>query len=196
MKIPVYRGEDKLFTRNAPGTWWSPDSGFAENFARINQRQKKGLKKLNPSKVMKGSLDIDDYAYGVKKSMVKHGEDGVMKRYKKGLNESFNQVDKDVENLKKGKLSTKKFTDKYWETLLPSGKAAKPTIDFLKTIKPIGKALKPAMRFLGPLAAAYGAYEYLQGSPAGKGSQLDNTIDYSNGTMVYTNGPLAKSKKR
>ena len=194
MEIPVYRGEDKLFTKNAPGKWWSPDSNTAENYAEFRDRYKKGLKKINPSKIMKGSIDIDDYKKGIQRSMLKHGEDSVNKRYGKNLQEAFKQVDIDVENLKKGKMSPKSFTTKYWETLLPDSKIVNPKLDILKTFKPIGKsALKQMIKFAGPLSVGYGVYDYLKGSPAGEGSQLDNTIDYN--TMVYTDGPLANKKR-
>jgi len=191
MEIPVYRGEGKLFTKDIPGKWWSPDSNTAKDYANFRDRYKEGLSKLNPSKIMKGSIDIDEYKKGIQRSILKHGEDSVQKRYGKTLQEAFKQVDIDVENLKKGKMSPKTFTTRYWETLLPDSKIVNPKLDIVKTFKPIGKAaLKQAIKFAGPLSIGYGIYDYLSGSPAGEGSQLN---DYN--TLVYTDGPLAKKKR-
>jgi len=187
-EIPIYRGSGYT----SKGDWWTPNLSHAENY------------KHGPlaGKISKSKISLEDFKKGVEKANTKHKavQRYLAKKYPLEYDKRSNrpsavelrkQFDLDYKN-----MPLDEFKKKYYEAILPNQPYK---IDLKNTLKTfpgvkIGKTiLNKASKFAGPLAIPLTVYDYFSGSPAGEGSQLDNTIDYN--TMVYTDGPLAKKKR-
>ena len=197
MEIPIYRGEP-LFVGNQPGSWWSPFPEKAQGYRRnpFYGHFENPLKSGNPGKILKAKTNLDDFREAMRRVIVKHHTNKpnpafVMpdRPYRKmSVADAFKQLDKDIDDLKAGKTTLEKlsktnalfregyFTGKLGETLKPRvawGQTLKPLIGPLadtakEAVKTVGKG---ALRAAGPLGAAYGALEYLKGSPANEGEE-------------------------
>jgi hypothetical protein len=165
MEIKLYRSEP-IFAKEF-GKWWSP------NPETISEYNKGPLK----SRTSKAKVPLDDYAKGARRAMISHGGGSshptLSNPNQLSVTEWNAQLDKDVKDLKSGKLKAKDFKLKYPEAVFRKGEL-NPKVDLLRTAAP---AAKQAAKFLGPLGAAYAAFEYLKGTPVGDAT-LNPNIKY------------------
>ena len=195
MEIPIYRGEP-LFTGNKAGSWWSPFPDKAQGYRSNMFHGPFAFKKGNPGKILKAKTNLDDFKEAMRRVIVKHHTNKPNpvltmpdRPYRRmSVADAFKQLDKDIDDLKAGKTTLEKlsktnalfregyFTGELANKIKPKiawGQTLKPLIGPLadtakEAVKTVGKG---ALRAAGPLGAAYGALEYLKGSPANEGEE-------------------------
>jgi len=163
-EIDIYRGSG-IFKK--AGDWWSPSLKHAEVYR--DRYGPLGLK----GKMSKSKISIDDFKKGVLTANETHRKNRqkLQKLYPNEFGKTerltnsklSKQFDSDLKN-----LTPERFKAKYYEGVLPNQPAK---LAFLNSLKPVAKVA-------GPLGLAYGAYDYLSGTPTG-----DATIN-SNIKMV------------
>jgi len=208
--IDIFRGSGY----GVQGDWWSPNLKHSEMFKHGPLSGKMSKSKISLEDYKKGIEKASDYHRKVEDKMIKYRPEsfstkaggtkkkGGLERVTPSKKDLRKQIDLDFKN-----MSLDDFKSKYYEAVLPNQPSKLALRNTLKPLamnpkrvlgelkpkhaKVLGKAaLGQAAKFAGPLGVVYGMYDYLKGSPAGEGSQLN---DYN--TLVYTDGPLAKKKR-
>jgi|TARA_R110001592_G_scaffold84330_4_gene249409 hypothetical protein len=182
--IKIYRGSN--YTN--PGNWWSPRLGKAEMYrygplaGKVSKSKvslenfRKGVERANTAHKVKRRILEKNYPLEYKSDDL--GEFSKKPRGSKALPSAVKlrkQFDLDYKN-----MPLDKFKNKYYEAILPNQPSK---ISWTNTLKPLGlsparvgmSALKQGAKFAGPLAIPLTVYDYISGSPAGKGS--DNVKD-------------------
>jgi len=184
MEIPIYRGEP-LFV-DKPGSWWSPFPEKAQGYRQNIFHNTFDFKKGNPGKILKAKTNLDDFREAMRRVIVKHhtnrgGSKPIFvmpdRPYMKmSIAEAFKQLDKDIADIKAGKITLEKlaeknalfkegyFTGKLGETLKPRvawGQTLRPLVGPLadatkRTAKTLGKG---ALKVAGPVGLGIGVHD-------------------------------------
>jgi len=156
MDIKLYRAENMGSKRY--GDWWTPN-------LEVTQKYHKGPLS---SRIAKATTNLDDYVKAAQMALLRtsqrEGQPTLSNPKGLPLQERMKELQNSANLVKEGKLSLKDFTNNFPEGKYSNNKGLKPKTSYYQTAKP---ALKQVAKVAGPLGLAYGAYDYLSGTPVG-----------------------------